>query len=102
MDTCPISASIYGYNPSIGANAAFCAIFVISFLVHLFQGIKWKSWTFLVSMFVGIAAEAVGYGGRIMMHNNVFNGTPFKIQIICLTIAPAFLAAGIYLTLKHT
>jgi len=56
----------------------------------------------MVSLVVGILAEAIGYGGRIMMHNDYFNGTAFKIQIICLTIAPAFLAAGIYLTLKHT
>ncbi|KAF2805476.1 sphingoid long-chain base transporter RSB1 [Mytilinidion resinicola] len=101
-DTCPISASVYGYNPSIAANGIFCALFAISFFLHIFQGVKWKSWSFLISMAIGVFGEAVGYGGRIMMHNDVFNGTAFKIQIICLTVAPAFLSAGIYLTLKHT
>ncbi|KAF2489266.1 RTA1-domain-containing protein [Lophium mytilinum] len=101
-DTCPVSYSVYGYNPSLAANALFCALFSISFLLHVFQGVKWKSWSFLVAMAIGVFGEAVGYGGRIMMHNDVFNGTAFKIQIICLTVAPAFLSAGIYLTLKHT
>jgi len=42
-----------------------------------------------------------GYVGRIMLHNNPWDGNGFNIQICCLIIAPAFFAAGIYLTLKH-
>jgi len=34
------------------------------------------------------------------MHSNPF-GASFKIQICCLVLAPSFLAAGIYLSLKH-
>jgi hypothetical protein len=36
-----------------------------------------------------------------MMYNNVFDDNGFTIQICCLIIAPAFVTAGIYLTLKH-
>ena len=39
--------------------------------------------------------------GRILMHENVYNEVGFNIQICLLTIAPAFMAAGLYLTLKH-
>lgn len=35
------------------------------------------------------------------MHPNPFSQTGFEMQICCLIIAPAFLAAGVYLTLKH-
>lgn len=35
------------------------------------------------------------------MHNNPWSSVGFEIQICCLIIAPAFMAAGIYLTLKH-
>ena len=42
-----------------------------------------------------------GYVGRIMLHTNPWSGNGFDIQICCLIIAPAFIAAGIYLTLKH-
>jgi hypothetical protein len=35
------------------------------------------------------------------MHSNPWSTTGFEIQICCLIIAPAFIAAGIYLTLKH-
>lgn len=42
-----------------------------------------------------------GYGGRLMLHNDPFSDSGFKLQIVLLTFAPAFLAAGIYLNLKH-
>jgi hypothetical protein len=35
------------------------------------------------------------------MHQNPYSSGGFKLQIVLLTFAPAFLAAGVYLTLKH-
>jgi hypothetical protein len=54
-----------------------------------------------IAMCFGCIGEAVGYGGRIMMYNDVFDENAFTIQICCLIISPAFISAGIYLTLKH-
>jgi len=45
--------------------------------------------------------ECLGYVGRIMLYNNPFDSAGFQIQICCLIISPAFVSAGIYLTLKH-
>lgn len=42
-----------------------------------------------------------GYIGRDIMHNNPYNSTGFQIQISCLTFAPAFNSAALYLILKH-
>lgn len=36
-----------------------------------------------------------------MLYNNPFDDNGFQIQICCLIISPAFISAGIYLTLKH-
>lgn len=36
-----------------------------------------------------------------MLHHNAWSSNAFDIQIVCLIIAPAFIAAGIYLNLKH-
>lgn len=52
-------------------------------------------------MCLGTSAEVIGYVGRIMMHFNPYSTLGFQIQICCLIIAPAFIAAGIYLSLKH-
>ncbi|KAI9748472.1 MAG: hypothetical protein M1835_001782 [Candelina submexicana] len=52
-------------------------------------------------MVSGCALEVLGYIGRIMEHHNPFLENGFLMQIVCLTIAPAFLAAGIYLCLSR-
>jgi len=52
-------------------------------------------------MCLGCLAETIGYAGRIIMNDNPYSSLGFQIQICCLIIAPAFIAAGIYLTLKH-
>jgi len=97
---CPVSRSVYGYLPNIPGNAIFCAIFFICTLVQLYFGIRHKLRSFTIALVVGCFGEGLGYVGRIMMHSNPF-GASFKIQICCLVLAPSFLAAGIYLSLKH-
>lgn len=53
----------------------------------------------MVTVLVGCSAEIVGYAGRIASYNNPFAQGGFLTQICCLTIAPAFFAAGIYFCL---
>lgn len=101
QQTCPVSESIYHYAPGLAANVVPLAIFAVSAIVHAFQGWRYRTWSFFVAMTLGCVFEAVGYGGRIMLHNDPFSGPGFKLQIVLLTFAPAFLAAGIYFTLKH-
>lgn len=60
LDTCPVSDSVYGYLPSKPATLAFIALFALSFIAHLIQGIRSKSWTFLVALGVGTSSETVG------------------------------------------
>ena len=36
-----------------------------------------------------------------MLHSNPWSDNGFEIQICCLIISPAFITAGVYLTLKH-
>ncbi|KAL9124220.1 MAG: hypothetical protein Q9217_006427 [Psora testacea] len=98
---CPVELTIYGYYPSLGANAFFLAIFAICFIANTVLGLRFKTWTYLIAMFFGTLAEAIGYAGRIMLHDNPWSSNGFQIQICCLIIAPAFIAAGVYLTLKH-
>ncbi|KAL0261943.1 hypothetical protein SLS55_003378 [Diplodia seriata] len=80
LETCPVSASIYGYRPSIPANAFFVALFGTAFIVQFIQGVRYR---------------------RIMLHDNPFGQPGFNLQICTLTLAPAFLAAAVYLMLKH-
>ncbi|PSN60079.1 RTA1-domain-containing protein [Corynespora cassiicola Philippines] len=102
LDTCPLDLSYWGYRPSLAANALFCALFGLSTLLFLGQGVLSKRFLgFTIAMVCGCALEVVGYVGRVMSYRNPFAENPFLIQIVCLTIAPAFLAAGIYLCLSR-
>jgi hypothetical protein len=73
-------------------------------------------------MVFGCITEIVGYTGRVLLHSNPFKFDYFLIQIgtnllknqwcwkkmliwmepVCLTIAPAFFSAAIYITLGQT
>ncbi|KAJ9646141.1 hypothetical protein H2204_000803 [Knufia peltigerae] len=69
--------------------------------LQLYAGIRYKTWTYLLAMFLGCIDQAIGYIGRVMLHNNPFDTAGFQIQICCLILGPAFNSAAIYLVLKH-
>jgi hypothetical protein len=60
LSTCPVSDSVYGYLPSKPATILFVTFFAISFIAHLVQGVRSKSWTFLIALGIGTFGEAVG------------------------------------------
>ncbi|KAI4254286.1 MAG: hypothetical protein L6R42_007263 [Xanthoria sp. 1 TBL-2021] len=102
LDTCQIEESYYNYRPSLAANGTFLALFLLSLLAFLVQVTLSKRFIgFTIAMVSGCLLEVLGYIGRIMSYHNPFGENGFLMQICCLTIAPAFLAAGIYLTLSR-
>ena len=56
---------------------------------------------FTIAMVSGLILEVLGYIGRLMSRHNPFDQSAYLLQIITLTIAPAFLAAGLYFTLSR-
>ncbi|PYH79216.1 RTA1 like protein [Aspergillus uvarum CBS 121591] len=98
---CPVEATTYGYYPNLGGNIFFAIFYGILGVFQLGFGIYFRSWTLTIAMVIGAFMELAGYIGRIQMHYNPWNENAFKLQIVCLVLAPTFVAAGIYLTLKH-
>lgn len=98
---CPVRASNIGYYPTLSANAVPAIVFLIGLLIQLVIGIRRRTWSYLVALGIGSFLETIGYVGRVLLHKNPYSSGGFKLQIICLTIAPAFIAAGLYLNLKH-
>ncbi|KAF1987843.1 RTA1-domain-containing protein [Aulographum hederae CBS 113979] len=100
--TCPMEASFWRYLPSYGANGAFIGLFSLSLTLFLIQGFMSRRFLgFSIAMVLGCILEVVGYVARIKAHDNPFAEAAFLAQIVTLTIAPAFLAAGIYLCLSR-
>jgi len=98
---CSASATTYGYAPNLASNIVLLVIFGICTLAQLVLGLRYRLRAFTFAVTVGCLGETIGYGGRIMLHYNAWSQTGFKTEIVCLVLAPSFLAAGIYLTLKH-
>lgn len=100
IETCSVKE--YGqiaYIPTLPGNAAYLGIFGILLIAQSFLGIRYKTWGFLAGVFFGMILEIVGYVGRIMLHDNIFNKNNFILYLIGLTIGPAFITAAIYLCL---
>lgn len=98
---CPVEATTYGYYPNYGLDLTLLILFALCCLLQLAFGFYHRAWTFTLAIAGGTLMEAVGYGGRLMMHANPWSQNAFRIQICCLILAPSFIAAGIYLSLKH-
>jgi len=57
LDKCPLEASFWDYRPSLALNCLLIALFSLSLVVHLGQGIRYKTWGFLISMFFGCVGK---------------------------------------------
>jgi hypothetical protein len=102
IETCSITNSYYFYRVSLSANAAFLALFAVSLIGFIATyALTRRATAFTIAMCSGVALEVLGYAGRIMSWENQWNDSGFLMQIVCLTIAPAFMAGGIYLCLRR-
>jgi hypothetical protein len=101
LATCDLTLAPIDYVPSLAGNAFYCAIFALYLFINLYLGIRHKTWGYGVAMFFGLVGEIIGYASRIALNKSPFDptGNDFIIYIVCLTIAPAFLSAAIYLCL---
>ncbi|KAI9150563.1 Efflux pump himE [Paramyrothecium foliicola] len=98
---CPVEATTYGYTPSLPPNIILLVVFAIVVCAQTVLGSLTKVYAFSIVVAIGALMETVGYGGRLMMHDNPWSQPGMRMQIVCLIIGPSFTAAGIYLTMKH-
>ncbi|RDW79828.1 hypothetical protein BP6252_04466 [Coleophoma cylindrospora] len=90
----------YHYHPSLAGACVFAALFGVSTIWHLIQITKHRTWYF-IPLLVGGIFEVVGYGARGASSAQMLNLTlaPYVIQTLLLLVAPALLAATIYMIL---
>ena len=79
---CEVENTILGYAPNLGANAFFAAFFGLAFTFQIFFGIRYKTWTYMIALGCGCAAECIGYVGRILLNDNPWSDVGFNIQIV--------------------
>ncbi|KAF0638780.1 hypothetical protein NXS19_008899 [Fusarium pseudograminearum] len=100
-DICPVEATVLGYVPNKGSSYFFTICFAVLFLSAVGIGVWKRTWTYAATLGAGLLLETVGYIGRLQMNPNPWKSSAFQTQICCIIIAPTFICAAIYLTLKH-
>ncbi|KAL3954675.1 hypothetical protein ACCO45_010238 [Purpureocillium lilacinum] len=100
---CDHVGSFYSYRIDIAANAAFLGLFAASLLGYaaVIVARRGRGLAFGLAMILGLVCEVLGYAGRVMSWRNRWDENGFLMQICCLTIGPAFMAAGLYLCLRR-
>ncbi|KAF1953069.1 RTA1-domain-containing protein [Byssothecium circinans] len=100
--SCPVEATTYGYAPNLGGNGLYAVIFAICALAQFYFVCRfWRTWkVFSILTLVGCIGECCGYVGRILLHNNPWDGASMTIQFLLLMVSPSFLAAALYTTLR--
>ncbi|KAH8690283.1 putative RTA1 domain protein [Talaromyces proteolyticus] len=101
LSTCPLSLANVDYDPSLWGNLLLLALFGAVMICQIGMGIRYRTWSYLIAMTGGLILEVIGYVARVQMHYNPFTQNPFLMYLVCLTIAPAFLSAAIYLCLSR-
>ncbi|KAJ5278890.1 hypothetical protein N7478_004262 [Penicillium angulare] len=90
----------YYYNPSTAAAVIFLVLFGISAVLHTYQLFRTRTWL-MIPFLLGAYMETIGYIGRLLSAQQApdFTKGPYIIQSLLILIAPAFLAASIYMLL---
>lgn len=85
-----------GNYPSLGGNTALLVVFSLFLCMQVISGVFFHQYWFLVCWTLGLILEIIGYAGRIWSSQNIMNFNAFVMQLVCITLAPCFMMAGIY------
>lgn len=59
-EECAVTSSFYGYAPSYPPNAILLALFGLAFIIHMAQGLYFRTWGILVAFSLGCLCEVIG------------------------------------------
>lgn len=98
----PCQKGIYSYILNHHANMAFLILFtIVALLLVTISLARRRAYAYSVAMTAGLAFETLGYAARVWSFNNQLQTEPFYMQIVCLTVGPAFMAAAIYFCMRR-
>jgi hypothetical protein len=100
-DACGVEYTIYGDYLSGGAAGFFAVSFVLLLLAQIFQGIRAKTWSYMIWLGIGTIFEVVGHIARFSLSRNPWQQNVFIISYLTLLLAPTLVAAAISVTFKH-
>lgn len=95
-------AGIYSYVLNRPANATFLLFFIMLALPLMCIVLaKRRAYVYSAALFAGLVSEILGYAARYWSSGNQLQREPFYLQLVCLTVGPAFMAASIYFCMRR-
>lgn len=88
--------NLYKYDLSKAANSIYFIIFTTVFLYTIGMVYKSRYHWYNVTYFCGYGLEFCGWLGRILSINDTRDNNYYILQFVSLTLAPAFIMAGVY------
>lgn len=101
MTTCPVPDGFFSSPPSTAGSAFFLAAFGILIPVNLYTGMRYKTPLYSSAIIAGLAFEAMGYIGRILLHSDTASSSYFALYTMGVNMGPTCLTAAIFLTLPR-
>ncbi|KAK5053340.1 hypothetical protein LTR84_002314 [Exophiala bonariae] len=93
------SIIIYGYTPSLALAIIGIASFVLLFIAILAQVFRLRAFS-LIPACIACVCELIGYVFRFLSaHQDPYRISFFVGQYFCITVAPVFISASIYVGL---
>lgn len=93
---------IYSYILNNHANMTFLVCYIMAMLgLFIIFSLRRRALAYSLAMFAGLVFETMGYSARVWSHHNQLQPEPFYMQIVCLTVGPAFMAAAIYFCMRR-
>lgn len=98
---------LYGHFLDRSADLAFLTLFSVVLVGHT---VAWITMVrrrshvtngFFFAMCLGLVCEIMGYAARLWSASDQFAFSPFFMQVCCLTMGPAFMAAALYLCMRR-
>lgn len=74
---CDMHYATVDYVPNLVWNEAYFGVFAVILLLQIIMVFFYRTWSYTFAMFCGLLLECVGYYGRIAMHKNIFDSSPF-------------------------
>ncbi|KAF4466729.1 RTM1 [Fusarium albosuccineum] len=91
----------YRFEPSVAMNTLFMILFILTTILHAVQIWRTRTW-YLSALVIGGCCEVVGYAGRIMNAREdpgCWTLGLYVMQNLLILLAPALMAASIYMIL---
>ncbi|KAG0684311.1 hypothetical protein C6P40_004573 [Pichia californica] len=103
MDTIELISRkfIDGDTPKLASGIGYVIVFSIFYTINLIECVYYHQWWFLNTWGIGLLLEIIGYSGRIWYTINDNSSKAYIMELVCITVAPCFLMAGIYYILAQ-